>query len=90
MFCYILDFITLVVHGHGRGTCLGTCLVVKPCVSCFVSLWHVFASDYAGCARAWTRQVPWYVPCGEAVSIVCREFLACFHASPNVFVQKPL
>ena len=24
---YILDFITLLVHRHGRGTCLGTCLV---------------------------------------------------------------
>ena len=34
-------FIMPVVHGHGRGTRLGTCLVVKPCVSCLVSLQHV-------------------------------------------------
>ena len=28
----------LVVHGHGRGKRLGTCLVLQPCVSCVVSL----------------------------------------------------
>ena len=33
--------------------------------------------DYAGGARAWTRQAPWYVPCGEVVCIVLREFAAC-------------
>ena len=30
----VLDFITSVVHGHGRGTLLGTCLVQLECVSC--------------------------------------------------------
>ena len=30
----IVDFITPVVHGHGRGTRLGTCLVQLQCVSC--------------------------------------------------------
>ena len=25
------------VHGHGRGTCLGTCLVQLQCVSCVVA-----------------------------------------------------
>ena len=32
MLYYVLDFITLVVHGHGRGTHLGTCLVQQQCV----------------------------------------------------------
>ena len=26
-----------VLHGHGRGKRLGTCLVLQPCVSCVVS-----------------------------------------------------
>ena len=34
MLCFVLDFITPVVHGHGRGTPLGTCLVQLQCVSC--------------------------------------------------------
>ena len=29
-----------VLHGHGRGKRLGTCLVLQPCVSCVVSLQH--------------------------------------------------
>ena len=33
MLCFVLDFITLVVHGHGRGACLGTCLVQLQWVS---------------------------------------------------------
>ena len=37
MFCYVLDFITLVVHGHGRGTHLGTWLVQQQCVSCAIA-----------------------------------------------------
>ena len=36
MFCYVLDFITLVVHGHGQDMRLGTCLVRQQCVSCAV------------------------------------------------------
>ena len=35
-----------VVHGHERGERLGTCLVVKPCVSCVVSLQHVSMFHY--------------------------------------------
>ena len=34
MLCFILDFITPVVHWHGRGTRRGTCLVQLQCVSC--------------------------------------------------------
>ena len=85
-----LCLITLVVHGHGRGKRLGTWLAVKPCVSCFVSLQHVSMFDCVGGAQAWTRQAPWYVPCGEAVCVMCHEFPACVHASLNVFRQKPL
>ena len=33
--------------------------------------------DFAGGAWAWTRQAPWYLPCGEAVCVVFREFAAC-------------
>ena len=36
-----LCLIMPVVHGHGRGKRLGTCLVVKSCVSYVVSLQHV-------------------------------------------------
>ena len=35
--------------------------------------------DFAGGARAWTRQAPWYLLCGEAVCIVCCEFAACVY-----------
>ena len=36
-----LFLIMAVVHGHGRGKRLGTCLVVKPCASCVISLQYV-------------------------------------------------
>ena len=56
------------MHGHRRGKRLGTCLVVEPRVLCVVSLQHVSMFDYAGGgARAWTRQAPRYLLCGEAV-----------------------
>ena len=44
MFCYVLDFITLVVHGHERGTRVGTCLVQQQCISCAVA--------FAACVNA--------------------------------------
>ena len=78
----------LVVHGHGRGKRLGACLVVKLCASCVVSLQHVSMFDYARGARAWKRQAPWYVPCGEVVCVVCREFVACVHASLTFFAKN--
>ena len=68
----LLIFIVLMTHGHGRGKRLGTCLVLKLSVLCVVSLQHVSMFDYAGGASAWTRQLPWYVPCGEAMCVVCR------------------
>ena len=37
MLCYILDFVTVAVHRHGRGTRLGTCLVQQLCVLCAVA-----------------------------------------------------
>ena len=37
----------------------------------------VVDSDFAAIAWAWTRQAPWYLPCGEAVYIVFCEFAAC-------------
>ena len=33
--------ILLFMHGHGRGTRLGTCLVEQQCVSCVHTLQHV-------------------------------------------------
>ena len=68
--------IILVVHGHGRGKRLGTCLVVKPCASYFMSLQYISMFDYAGGAQAWTRHAPWYLPCGEAVYIIYPKFAA--------------
>ena len=47
-----LCLITPVVHRHGRGKCLCTCLVMKLCASCFMSLQHVSMFDYASGARA--------------------------------------
>ena len=44
MFYYVLDFTTLGVHGHGRGMCLGTCLVQQQCVLC--------AMAFAACVNA--------------------------------------
>ena len=37
MLCFVLDFITPIVHGLGRDTRLGTCLVQQQCVSCIVA-----------------------------------------------------
>ena len=72
----MLDFITPVVQGHGRGKRVGTCLVLEPHVFYVVSLQRVSLFEYLGCARAWTRQAPWYVPCAGAACVVCREFAA--------------
>ena len=44
--------------------------------------------DFAGGARAWTRQSLRYLPCGEAVCIVCREFAACVPASLTFFAKN--
>ena len=50
-FCYVLDFIKLVLHGHGRGKSLGTYLVLQLRVSGVVSLQHVSMFQYVGCAK---------------------------------------
>ena len=63
--------------GHGRGKSLGTCLVLEPHASGVVNLQHVLMFQYAGCARAWTRQAPWYMPCTSATCILRCEFAAC-------------
>ena len=70
----------LAVHRHGRGKRLGTSLVLELHVSCVVSLQYVSMFEYAGCARVWTRQAPWYVPCARAACILCCEFVACAYA----------
>ena len=43
----------------------------------FVFVVVVFDSDFVGDARAWTRQAPWYLPYGDALCVVFREFAAC-------------
>ena len=88
LFLLLLILIIPVMHDHGRGKRLGTCLVVKPYVWCVVSLQHMSLFDYAGGAWAWTRQRPWYLPCGETVCIVCREFATCVHASLALFTKS--
>ena len=30
-------------------------------------------------AWAWTRQAPWYMPCAQAVCVMCCEFVACVY-----------
>ena len=37
MLCYVLDFVLAAVHGHGRGTRLGICLVQQQCFSCVIA-----------------------------------------------------
>ena len=64
-------FIMLVVHVHGRGMRLGTCLVLQPHASCVVSLQHVSMFQYAGYVEVWMRQAPWYVPCASAGCVGC-------------------
>ena len=39
----------------------------------------VVDSDSADGALAWTRQAPWYLPCGEAMCVVFCEFVACVY-----------
>ena len=70
-FGFVFGFVTLVVDGHGRCKRLNTCLVFELCALCVISLQDVSMFDDASGARAWTRQAPWYLPCGEAVCIVC-------------------
>ena len=57
------------MHGHGRCTRLGTCLVYTPCFMAFVACENadkisVYVLHFieVSCARAWTRQAPWYMP----------------------------
>ena len=37
MSCFVVDYIMPAMNGHGRGTPLGTCLVLLQCVSCVVA-----------------------------------------------------
>ena len=70
MLCFVVDYITLAVNGHGRGTRLGTCLVQRQCFSCVITLQHVSMFqflDWTGHARGMrlgTR--PMYTTCGVA------------------------
>ena len=71
----------LASHGHGQGKRLGMCLVLQPRASCVVSFQHVLMFQYAGCARAWMKHAPQYVPCAAAARVVCCEFIACVNVS---------
>ena len=68
---YVFNFFMSVALGHGRGKRLGMCLMFEPHVLGVVSLQHVPMFEYAGYARAWTRQAPWYMPCARAACVVC-------------------
>ena len=69
----------LVMHGHGPGTRLGTCLctlnVLWPLLHASMVMSFLLCTwfYYTNCAWAWTRQAP----CALAVGVVCREFAAC-------------
>ena len=45
------SFNLLAMHGHGRGKCLGTCLVLEPHVSGVMSLQHVPMFHSISCER---------------------------------------
>ena len=53
--------------GHCYGQAWGLVVVIVVVVDFY------FTSG----ARAWTRRVSWYFPCGKAVCIECSEFVAC-------------
>ena len=70
MLYFVLNFITPAVHGHGRGTRLGTCLVQQLCISCVVafvacsnvSMSWLGAGMHEACGSAHgqcTLRVPW-------------------------------
>ena len=44
MLCFVVDYITPAVNGHGPGTCRGTCLVQQQFVS--------YAMAFAACVNA--------------------------------------
>ena len=64
-----------------RDTKHNTCLLLEPHVSGVMSLQHVSMFQYASCAWAWMRQVPWYMPWASARWVGCREFAACVNVS---------
>ena len=72
---HVSMFQSALVHRHGRGKRLGTCLVFELCASCAMSLQHVSMFDCAGCALAWTKHVPRYVP---SVRLMCHDH-CCMH-----------
>ena len=83
-----LNSLKSLLHGHGLCTHLGTCLVYTSCVVAFVACedadkFSVYVLHFVkvSCARAWTRQAPWYVPCASAACTLCREFVACAYVS---------
>ena len=49
--------------------------------SCVMNLQRASMFEYAGCAWAWTRQAPRYVPCASATCILCPEFAECAYVS---------
>ena len=83
-FSVYLILLKSLMHGHGRCTRLGTCLVYTPCFVAFVACenadkFSVYVLHFieVSCARAWTRQAPWYVPCASAACILCRVCSMC-------------
>ena len=74
------------MHGHGRGTRLGTCLVHQQCVSYVVAFAACVTADKCSVLFlislhllwAWTRHAPWYVPCAPHACVVA--FAACVTA----------
>ena len=81
------------MHGHGRGTHLGTYLVHQQCVSCVVASAACvttnkccvlfFISLHLLCTGMDEARTLWYMPCAIAVCLVCPHFAACF----SVFIS---
>ena len=46
-------------------------VVMVVVVAVVVVIVVLFDFDSASGGRAWTRQAPWYLPCGESVCVMC-------------------
>ena len=87
LFIYLI-LLKSAMHRHGHGVRLGACLLYTPCVVAFVACvnadeFSVYVPDFVtfGCAWAWTRHAPQYMPSARAVcrvSVVC-SICECFN-----------
>ena len=77
------------MHGHGRGTRLGTCLVEQQCVSCVHTLQHVLVFSFLGWAGACTRHSAWHTASVRCVwrGLCSRRHQCCMVLPKDVRTQ---